>query len=489
MYVREAFQQRQPLLAAGIGITGGVLLVLIATARSPLIAALALLGLFGVAVIFLSPSIAFLLTTAVVPLERIGRFSADTDMYTFSLMRLLGSLTLCSFLLHAAVRKWKLKFGYAFLLYAAYVVIGLGTLLYTTDRLGTVRAAGAILGNLLFFFLIINIVRDFELAKRAVVVWLCVTVAIGIFTAYQWHTGRGAGELDLGSTSQRFTTVLQDTSEWEDLSDIDRAAGPTSHAAVYGINLILTLPFFAFLIRSQRDWRIRTLAALGGLIVVYNIFLSNTRAALLLAAVVMLSCVLSGMLRLRPVTLLALVLLGSMTAAFIPAAVYRRALDIDNYTYKQSGTLRIRFQLWEAGWKVATSHWLTGVGIGNQVAVPKMVKEPTPERISVHNEYLETLLEVGVFGALLFFSFAGFLVWCAARAKKLFGRLSGFREQYWFMLACQLAMIAVLLYGFQVDVFHFPLKGWWLIAGLTRVLYSIARREYALASHALEVAS
>jgi hypothetical protein len=32
--------------------------------------------------------------------------------------------------------------------------------------------------------------------------------------------------------------------------------------------------------------------------------------------------------------------------------------------------------------------------------------------------------------------------------------------------AGRVALLAVLIYGTQVDVLHFPLKGWWLAMGL-----------------------
>ena len=56
----------------------------------------------------------------------------------------------------------------------------------------------------------------------------------------------------------------------------------------------------------------------------------------------------------------------------------------------------------------------------------------------------------------------------AARFKRL-----GQDEAMWFMVACQIAMIGTLIYGVQVDVFHFPLKGWWLVAGISVAMYQI----------------
>ena len=47
------------------------------------------------------------------------------------------------------------------------------------------------------------------------------------------------------------------------------------------------------------------------------------------------------------------------------------------------------------------------------------------------------------------------------------------------------AMISALLYGIQVDVFHFPLKGWWLVAGLTYAMYQLTPQWLAGAQHGL----
>jgi O-antigen ligase len=163
----------------------------------------------------------------------------------------------------------------------------------------------------------------------------------------------------------------------------------------------------------------------------------------------------------------------------IPADVYRRVLDPQNYTYEQSGTLRIRMKLWGVGVEVAKDKWLTGTGIGNQALVPLYIKDPVPDRISLHCEYLETFVEVGLFGSLAFLGFVGLMARRARQAAQLFRKIGKATEQYWLMIAIQLTMLAVLLDGVQVDVFHFPLKGWWLVAGLTWAMWKQAHTALA----------
>ena len=72
------------------GLAGGVALTVGAATASPLLAVGALVGAVGATVLLLTPSLAFLATTFVIPIERLGRLTPDSAMYTISLMRILG---------------------------------------------------------------------------------------------------------------------------------------------------------------------------------------------------------------------------------------------------------------------------------------------------------------------------------------------------------------------------------------------------------------
>ncbi len=466
-----------PVLALAMGLAGGIVWTLLVTRTSPALALAALGGLVVVFLVIRRPAWGLLLTALVIPLERLGRFTDDGSMYTISLMRVVGVVALGSFLLHAAVRKWKLNFGVAFFLYAGYFGLAMLGISHTSDPLGSVRASGAILGNLMFFFLVTNLVREWRLARAAVALWLAATTLVGLYVIYDWHLGSGAiEESRIGETDTRLSTAWADASEWESLNRVQRAMGTTSHAAVYGINLVLTLPFFLYLMRTQNDRWIKNAALAALLVTLYNVMLTNTRAAILLAGLVLFLCAVRGLVRIRPSWVIAAALVGGLMLPLVPEAIYERVLDLSNYSYERSGTLRIRLEYWQAGLAVIEKNWLTGAGVGNQAEIPKYIKGYGPKQTTVHNEYIQTFLEVGLLGWLLFFSFVGVLMWRSFRAAALFRRL-GEEERYWFLVACQIAMISVLLYGLQVDVFHFPLKGWWLVAALSWVMYQLAKQE------------
>lgn len=477
---RNAFVN-SPWCVAILAYVGGVLLVVAASRTSPVLGLLILLGVLMTAASFLWPEFALLLTVAVIPLERIGRLTSDSSQYTMSLMRIVGVIALGSFLLHATLNKWKIRFGRAFLLYLLFCVWALTSVFFTNDQLGGIRAASAILGNLLFLFLIVNMIRNWRIARAAVLVWLLASVGIGIYTAYEWHSGKfRVEEKDRGSTSTRFRTVLQDRSEWEGLDEVDRALGTTSSPAVYAINMILTVPFLLYFFRSEKHWLRKAAALIGCLIVIYNVLLTNTRAATIVVAGVVLLCFCRKLVRLRPHAVLAGALLVIVLLLSSPGAVYKRIFSISNYTYAHSSTLQTRMAYWEAGTKIIASNWLTGVGLGNQLVVPALANVIGPDESTVHNEYLETMIETGLPGWLIFFAFAGYLLYQSFVGAALVRRHDS--KRYWFMVACQIAMISVLVFAVQVDVFHFPLKGWWLVAGLTWAANEFNRRDILQAS-------
>ena len=460
--------------AVGSAFSGVALTLGSSALSSPLLLLGIPLALVFVVVMMLSPSLAFLTTAMIVPIERLGRLTDDSAAYTISLMRIVGTLALGSYLLHALIKRQRLYFGGAFWLYLSYWGLALTGLFHSTHMLGTVRACGAILGNLLFFWLAINIGRSPRLARQAVSVWLVATVAAGIYTVVAWHFIGGVSDTDLTETSSRFSTVLTDNSEWEQLDLVARATGPTSHSAVYGMNLILSIPLFLYFLKHARTaWmKLLLIAALG--ITAYNVLLTNTRAVIIVAALTVVGCGLRGLFRVTASGLIATLVLGAAMLPFVPDAIWSRVLDSSNYNTQTSATLRIRFEYWATGLQIAADNWLTGIGVGNEVEVPKHLKIETTETTTVHNQYIMTAMEVGVFGWLIFWGFVVLMLAAARRAERLAPRLLPKGDlNADFFIAVQMSMLATMVFGGQVDVFQFPLKGWWLLAGLSWALYRL----------------
>jgi hypothetical protein len=464
-----------------MGLCAGAVAAFLGAKSSPLLGGALLLGVTVSVATLIRPRFGFLLTVLAVPLERIGRFTNDSSMYTFSLMRVLGLLTLVALIAHWLASKRGFKASAPVLLYTSYVLLSLMSLSYTSDWFSGVRQSAVILGNLAFFVLVVGMVESREQARAAIGFWLASTFCIGLFTIYQWHNpGAVVNEDNFKvtgerSTDERFSTVLEDYAERESIGYVKRAMGPTSSPAVYAINVILALPFYFWAFRYGKARWLRWAAAAGAAVAIYDILLTNTRAAIITLAVAVALIVLTGLLRMRVTGIIAAVVLCAAVAPFIPSALYERVLDVTNYTVERSATLRVRLIYWNAAVDIFADHPILGIGVGNQSELPKRITEiPMPPNSSVHNEYLESLLETGLAGYPIIIAFMVCLYRRCRFAERVF-KAHGDERALFLLVSARVGLLCVLFYAVQCDVLHFPLKGWWLSMGIVVVLSEIAR--------------
>jgi hypothetical protein len=219
----------------------------------------------------------------------------------------------------------------------------------------------------------------------------------------------------------------------------------------------------------------------GLLITVYSIFLSNTRAVFPGGAH---RCVLPprGLWIPNVQTVLTLALLGVAVLPFIPEDVYRRTLDPSLYTTTKGDSIRVRFKFWEKSWDLIGETWWHGIGVGDQTTLQQRVTDEDTGylstrglKASAHNEFIWVMVEVGVAGYLLFWGFVGYVTTASFRASSIFRRL-GAHEERLFSIACQALLIGIPLFAIQSEAFHYPLKGWWLVAPISCTVLQVARR-------------
>jgi len=122
--------------------------------------------------------------------------------------------------------------------------------------------------------------------------------------------------------------------------------------------------------------------------------------------------------------------------------------------------------------------------VGNQDIIPAMITDElggriTPDGVkaSAHNEFVWSMVEVGIFGWLLHWAFVVLIVAASFLAGSRLKRMPGEEEQYRFLVAAQILLACVPLYGLQSEVFHYPLKGWWFVAGIVWVIWSAVRKQ------------
>jgi hypothetical protein len=349
---------------------------------------------------------------------------------------------------------------------------------YSRDFIESVRAFAVLGGNLVFLFLIINTVRSWPLVKLSVQLWLLASVLVGLYTMYDWHFGNVLESARIGISQTRYDTAYSDHSEYTELRVVKRAMGPTSHPSVYGINMILTIPFFFHLLRSHQRilWK---MACWGGLsIVLYNIFLTNTRATLAGALIALVFSAFFKLYRIRLREILALGILFALMLPLIPEDVALRLMNVSNYTVGHSRTLAVRMDYWQTFLKIAKDHWLGGIGVGEKITIAEHVTNAdAPSKTSVHNDFMATFLDVGIFGWLFFIAFLASILRTTRKAALRYKALPNGMEPYWFLSATLVATLSTIFYGLQCDVFHLPLKGWWLVVGLSMGISQLGNPE------------
>jgi O-antigen ligase len=468
------------LCGLGAGTLGGVALSAAGGLFSPIMGLALVLGTLVAGRMFLFPDFAYLLSVVVIPIERLGRFADDRTMPVVSLMRIVGTTALASFLVHAALKKWRLYVSVPLLLYAGYVGVCVATIFYAPEPVAARVHTATVIGNLLFLFLVLNAVRDWQMAKLSIHVWLGVSILIGMYQIYDWYFGSAVEEI--GTLATRFSTTFESVSE-QTLGSVRQAMGTTSGAAAYGINLLMTLPFLWWCLRvATTPWQ-RFLSLFGLGVIGYNLLLTNSRAVILFALVCTVLCLARRLVSVTTSRLL--VGIGTVLGGlyFLPEAVWVRALNPDNYLPQNSYNLRGRFELWKAALRLLEDYWLTGVGGANIWILPKYIDwdESDAEAVMSHNEYLQTFVDTGIVGWIFFMAFIGLTLAYAIRAASRYRMVEGETDRYWFAVACQITCVTVYLFGLQVDVFHNPLKGWWLVAGLAGVMFRLSHAETARA--------
>ena len=484
---------RPVALGIGLGVVAAAVLTGLASQLSPMMTLIGAAGL-GVAILmFLSPNVAVLVLCASLPFERIGRLTDDADAVAISASRILGLLALASLILHILLRKERLRLGLPFWLYAGYTGVALLTNAWASAPADTYRDGFRIVGNLLFFVLIVNAVRTYAMAKKAMLVWLLASLGAGGFSLADYYLfSKGTvTEAQMGLKSERRATVLEDGAEARMLGiNVRRLFGPTAHPTLFGLNMLMTIPFLLWVHRTTSGW-MRLLAPCGLVVAVFAIVLSNTRAVLLVAVLTILMCFWRRLWRPNLQAAIALGTVLLILIPFIPEDVYRRTLDPSLYTVSKADGLRVRLKYWGKSWEIIQQNWWHGIGVGNQTMIVDMITDeatgnltPMGLRASAHNEYITVMNEVGVFGYLFHWAFVACVTAASFRAAARFRRLAHARDEFLFCLACQVLMLAVLIFGVQSEVFHYPLKAWWLTAGLAAVMLDIARHAPRLSSSA-----
>lgn len=298
---------------------------------------------------------------------------------------------------------------------------------------------------LLVFFFVASVVRTFDGVDRLVRLLAGGGAVIAVLAVYESRTGYNPFDHLSGVVPFLETTFLPNV---QDRGARFRAYGPAEHAIALGAVLAMLLPLSAYLAlttRKARWWVATALIAMG-------VFATVSRTGILMLAVagIVFAWLRPGARKLWPLLLpLAAMVhfampgtLGTIKYSFFPEG----GLIAEQRGYEDSG----RIGDLGPSFAEAAQKPLLGQGLGTRIPVYNLRTGKAPNARILDDQWLVTLLETGVVGALGW-------AWFFLRLIRRLGR-SGkddFSRRGWLLVALAASLTAYAIGMFTYDAFSF----------------------------------
>jgi O-antigen ligase len=352
------------------------------------------------------------------------------------------------------------------------------------------RIVGFVIEGLALYFLIINAVRTPSMVRWGIWAIVLAGLFMGSISLYQEITGDY--DNDFGGLAKVKSSQVK-TGEVDQFGkEIKRRrlSGTLGSKNRYAQVMVVLLPFALMLIGSERNWLLRSLAAVSCIPIVTGALLTFSRGA---GIAIMFTIVMMLLLRMiKPWQFVLVILTGYLVViAVIPEYIYRISTIVDlesiaeGNVQEAGGSIRSRSNVNIATLNIFLDNPLLGVGpgqtneytstYGNEIGTFYRAIDSTRR---AHNMFLEELADTGALGFILFMSIAlitMYQVWkvrqygivkqrpeisytaagffmaiMAYMATAMFLHLSYVRY-YWFLLAFAAAFVQVYRIQAQED--------------------------------------
>lgn len=332
---------------------------------------------------------------------------------------LLLALPVADYLL---LRQERLIFDTIFCLMLAFLAITLASSWFAKDtEIALKWIVEFTAEGLLLYFLVINVVRSFEVLMRVIWVLLLACSLLGSLTLYQEITLNYTEEF--GGLAQRraegWTGVDKNLEQDEILrtrtkvGTSNRAGGPVGDPNRYAQNLLMVLPlgFFVFFQeRASRKARIASAVATG--VIFSAILLTYSRGAFVTLILILGVLTLLRYIRVHRIVLSLPLLLGLVLIVAPGYLVRIQTLGgvEDPMSIESDQVIGKRLTEMLAAWNVFLDHPILGVGPGQYLGFysqeymsnPDIAFRDIDKRRRAHDLYVELAAETGVFGISVF---------------------------------------------------------------------------------------
>lgn len=406
------------------------------------------------AVVIRNPETGLLLLIFAIPLEDFNRLG---QVGSLSPIKLMGVAMLGAYIIHYLVfqRNERLVYVPQNIFLALFFMAVLASDLIAIDPAYAVDKTYKLLRMVVFYFLVVNIIRSEASLKRVFWVMIWAGILSAGYGLYEYYFLPGS--LD----DMRISGTLDD---------------PTGFA----YTMVILLPLVWYLLTHTRRPLMRLGLAAAGMLFLYAILLSGTRSAMLAAVGVMFLIAVQAKRPLLTLTIAALILL--LALVFMPEQTKSRLgiSSIETSKAAQASTER-RITYLMFGTQLFLEYPFLGTGLGGFAteyghSEYQFMRLSGEARRIAHNMYLEIAIGTGLTGLLPFLLLMGSpligLQKVTSRAR--YGLAADMAKMV------QISLLAYLFVGFfsssQYD------KTLWLLVGLASLLPVVARNYAEMAS-------
>lgn len=461
-------------LLAGIVALAANLLLLV----SFKVALAAVAGLIVGTIVFFQPMLGYYLTVATLPLEAAGKVGNILPFMQISLTKLAGALTAAVWICHVLLKRNKVRWSpqvsmlFGFLLLCGVSLIG------AEQWENGYQAWIRLFGTFLFYFLTVNMLNSVAAIRRALAVLAVSSVlTFGFAIAQRYISSLSFGmRWNMEAEDQQSFGVERQTLDPGSAAYVERSSGTSQHSIIMAINTAIIAPLLVFFFYSKKGVWIRALILAGLGVTMGAALVSFSRTGFLTWSLVLLVLILQRVIKITPILICGVVAVGLLALPFMPKAFWERVFNPTSYTLKKSESLRIRMDLWDAGWRLTKDHFLTGMGVGNTRMLGRYWDDPNNGHyMTVHNAYLQVAMETGIPAAILLIFFFIQTLRLLQRTSKM-AKPVGY-EQWLMTRVFQASMVALLFSGTALDFMNQSFKNAWLVMGCAVVLYREMQKE------------
>ena len=293
------------------------------------------------------------------------------------------------------------------ILFIAYGLVGLGSLLYAVDTSAVMAALDDYVKNVAIALVVIAILRNPSQLKRVIWTLLVVGIFLGAFSVHQYLT-KNYSSIYGGFAVAKLMNITTGVNDY-------RLTGPVGDPNFFAQVMAVLALLGVERLFHERTPILKALAGLSTALSTLTVVFTFSRGAFIAMSLALILYFL--IYPPKPVQLVDCLILGIALFAFIPSTYYDRVLTIQDLFPTQNGFINVKQ---DAAIQGRASENLTalvmfarnpllGVGLSNfpilyQDYTKSLGLAPSSEQRAPHDLYLEVAAETGIIGLIAFMS-------------------------------------------------------------------------------------